>query len=148
MHPSNAGRNHIDIRHTTSDTPSSATDSFNEWLALQKSTDETRANIIADLVGHPTMATVEELDYMNPDLSDHSIRRHLNILIDAKVVKEYELDTRLRNYPYKFYGVTTEARDLFDRNNLFPADAWKRQYAKVKKTPRIREVETMPRPDK
>ncbi|MFC6993604.1 ArsR family transcriptional regulator [Haladaptatus sp. GCM10025707] len=143
MHPSNSGSD----SPTTHDSSSSATETFNEWFALQKATDKVRANLIADLTGHPTMASVEELDYMNPDLSDHSIRRHLTTLMDAGVVEEFELDTRLRDFPYKFYTITPEARDLFDRDNLFPVEAWKRQYAKVKKTPRIREVESMPRPE-
>jgi hypothetical protein len=36
---------------------------------------------------------------------------------------------------------------LFDRNGLFPEQAWTRQYESVTKTQRIREVETMPRPE-
>lgn len=125
-------------------------ESFSEWRALQKATDRKRANIIADIVGHPQgMATVEELDYMNPDLSDDSIRRHLNTLVEVGVVRERALQTgeRLRDFPYKFYELTDEARTLFDRNNLFPEKAWKRQYSAVEKTPRIREVERMPRPE-
>ena len=38
-----------------------------------------RANIIADIVGHPKGApSVEELDYKNPSLSEDAIRRHLS----------------------------------------------------------------------
>ena len=124
--------------------------SFSEWRALQKATDEPRAHLIADIVGHPQgMPTVEELDYMNPDRSDDAIRRHLATLVDVGVVEERTVPTgrRLRDFPYKFYGVTEEARALFDRNDLFPEGPWKRQYAAVEKTPRIRELETMPRPD-
>ncbi len=40
-----------------------------------------------------------------------------------------------------------EARALFDRNDLFPEDAWRRQYDRVQKTGEITEVEEMPRPD-
>jgi len=121
---------------------------FSEWRALRKSTDKARANIIADIVGHPQGAiTVEELDYMNPDLSEDSIRRHLNILQGVGVVKVREIPQgeRLRDYPYKFYALTLEAREMFDKNDLFPEKAWQRQYAAVEKTPRIREVEEMPR---
>ena len=124
-------------------------DEFNKWLALQKATDKKRADIIADIVGHPKgMPSVEELDYMNPDLSDDSIRRHLQTLMEVGVVEEYELPTgeRLRDFPHKFYGLTTDARELFDQNNLFPEEAWQRQYASVKKTSRIRDVQEMPRP--
>lgn len=122
---------------------------LNTWLALQKATDKKRADIIADIVGHPKgLPSVEELDYTNPDLSADAIRRHLNTLQDVGVVEETELETgeRLRDYPYKFYGLTDAARDLFDRNGLFSEEAWRRQYAAVEKTTRIRDLEEMPRP--
>ncbi|MGQ4554938.1 ArsR family transcriptional regulator [Halobellus sp. GM3] len=123
---------------------------FDTWAALQKATDRKRANIIADIVGHPRGSiTVEELDYLNPDLSEDSIRRHLATLRDVDVVSERALapGERHRDYPYKFYSLTDEARHLFDANGLFPREAWQRQYRAVEKTPRIREVEQMPRPD-
>lgn len=136
------------IEGTVADT--GTTDSgFDTWQALQAATDRTRANLVADIVGHPHDGiTVEELDYMNPDLSDDSIRRHLTTLQGAGVVTERALDPgeRHRDYPYKFYGITDEARALFDRNGLFPETAWTRQYRAVEKTPRIRDVEQMPRP--
>lgn len=125
-------------------------DSFDSWRALQKATDKPRADIIADIVGHPEgMPTVEELDYMNPDLSDDSIRRHLATLIEVNAVEAVSLPAgeRLRDFPYKFYALSEQARILFDKNNLFPEDAWRRQYAAVQKTERIREIEQMPRPE-
>lgn len=123
---------------------------FSKWMALQRSTDKKRADIIADIVGHPKgMPSVEELDYMNPDLSDDAIRRHLKTLIEVSVVEERVLreGDRLRDFPYKFYQLTEKARELFDQNDLFPEDAWKRQYAAVEKPPRIKQVEAMPRPE-
>ncbi len=118
--------------------------------ALQKATDKKRANLIADIVGHPEGApTVEELAYMNPSLSEDSIRRHLATLTDVGVVETHSLPEgkRLREFPYKFYALTEDARALFDRNNLFPEGAWRRQYDAVEKTSRIREVQEMPRPE-
>jgi DNA-binding transcriptional ArsR family regulator len=128
---------------------STDTDVFEPWAALQASTDSTRANILADIVGHPTMPTVEELDYTNPSLSDDSIRRHLSRLQDAGVVVKHELEPgdRHKQFPYQFYAVSSDARALFDQNNLFPVDAWQRTYATVEKTDRINDVEQMPRPD-
>ncbi|QIB73532.1 ArsR family transcriptional regulator [Halogeometricum borinquense] len=123
---------------------------FNTWRALQRATDKKRADIIADIVGHPLGApSVEELDYMNPPLSEDSIRRHLNTLAGVGVVRvlEFEPGERIRGYPYQFFELTPEARKLFDRNGLFPEEAWQRQYAAVKKTNRIKELESMPRPD-
>jgi len=123
---------------------------FDTWRALQRATDKKRADIIADIVGHPQGApTVEELDYMNPPLSSDAIRRHLNTLEDAGVVRvrEFEPGDRLRDFPYQFFELTDNARELFDQNGLFPEEAWQRQYQAVEKTSRIRDVETMPRPD-
>lgn len=127
-----------------------ADEGFDTWRALQKATDKKRADLLADIVGHPKgMPSVEELDYMNPPLSEDAIRRHLTALADVGVVQEREFEPgeRLRDYPYKFYELTDAARDLFDRNGLFPEAAWQRQYRAVEKTPRIRELEEMPRPD-
>lgn len=126
------------------------TNGFNTWLALQKATEKQRANLIADIVGHPRGApSVKELDYMNPSLEEDAIRRHLGILQDVGVVGELVVEPgdRVRGYPYKFYQLTDDARDLFDRNNLFPTEAWRRQYARVQKPAEIREIEEMPRPD-
>ena len=136
-----------DLPHPSQD---GATEEFDPWRALQKATDEKRANVLADVVGHPAgMPSVEELAYMNPPLSDDAIRRHLKTLAGVGVVREREFETgeRLRDYPYKFYELTEEARELFDRNGMFPREAWQRQYRSVEKTDRIRELETMPRPD-
>jgi hypothetical protein len=124
-------------------------DGFDTWLALQKATDRTRANLIADIVGHPDGApSVKELDYMNPSLEEDAIRRHLRILQDVGVVAELVVEPgeRVRGYPYKFYTLTESARNLFDRNDLFPEDAWRRQYARVQKTGEVEELEAMPRP--
>ena len=125
-------------------------DRFNTWTALQKATDQPRANLIADIVGHPQGApSVKELDYMNPALGEDAIRRHLGVLQDVDVVAELVVEPgdRVRGYPYKFYQLSPEARELFDRNNLFPVDAWQRQYARVEKTGEITELEAMPRPE-
>ena len=122
---------------------------FRTWAALQKATDRPRANLIADIVGHPEGApSVRELDYMNPGLEEDTIRRHLSVLQDVAVVEELVVEpgSRIRGFPYKFYRLTAGARELFDRNDLFPEDAWKRQYARVAKTDEIEELEAMPRP--
>jgi DNA-binding transcriptional ArsR family regulator len=124
-------------------------DEFNTWLALQKATDKQRANLLADIVGHPQGApSVKELDYMNPSLEADAIRRHLSILQDVGVVDVLVVEPgdRVRGYPYKFYSLSDDAADLFDRNDLFPREAWRRQYDRVQKTGEIRELEAMPRP--
>lgn len=125
-------------------------ESFDTWAALQKATDKTRANLIADIVGHPKDApSVRELDYMNPGLEEDAIRRHLSVLQEVDVIEELVVEpgNRIRGFPYKFYRLTDEARRLFDRNSLFPEDAWTRQYDRVQKTSEIEELEEMPRPE-
>jgi DNA-binding transcriptional ArsR family regulator len=122
---------------------------LDSWVALRKSTDEARANLIADIVGHPKGApSVAELDYMNPSLGEDAIRNHLQELREAGVIEELVVETgnRVRGYPYKFYRITDEARKLFDKNNLFPEESWQRQYNRVEKTTEIREMEGMSRP--
>lgn len=117
--------------------------------ALGIATDERRAALLADIVGHPAgMATLEELDYMNPPLSRNAIQRHLAELQEVGVIREHELAVgeRVRGCPHTFYGLTGEARDLFDRAGLFPEQAWQREYRSVEKTPRIRKIERLARP--
>lgn len=142
-------RPEIDAENASSDVEASGDEEFDAWRALQKATDKKRADILADIVGHPEgLPSVEELDYMNPSLSDDAIRRHLKELMGVGVVQErsFEPGERLRDYPYKFYELTDAARALFDRNGLFPEEAWQRQYQAVEKSSRIREIESMPRP--
>lgn len=120
------------------------------WRVLQIVTVESRANIIADIVGHPKGApSVDELAKTNPSLQKDTIRGHLSTLKEANVVEELVVPVgeRTRGYPYKFYQLTDEARNLFDMNGLFPEDAWKRQYDRLKKDPELQELESMPRPD-
>lgn len=124
-------------------------DEFDAWTALQKATDRKRANLIADVVGHPKGApSVQELDHMNPGLQADAIRRHLATLQEVGVIQELVVEPgdRVRGFPYKFYRLTDEARELFDRNDLFPREAWRRQYDRVQKTGEITEIEAMPRP--
>lgn len=125
-------------------------DAFDRWAALQKATDKPRANLLADIVGHPKGApSVRELAYMNPSLGADAIRRHLTVLQEVGVVTELVVEpgNRIRGFPYKFYCLTDEARELFDTNNLFPEAAWQRQYDRVQKPGEIKEIEEMPRPN-
>jgi DNA-binding HxlR family transcriptional regulator len=136
-------------RPNASEGDATESDEFDTWTALQKSTDKQRANLIADIVGHPEGApSVKELDYMNPSIKADAIRQHLTTLQEVGVVEELVVESgnRIRGFPYKFYRLTDAARELFDQNNLFPVNAWRRQYDRVQKTPEITELEAMPRP--
>lgn len=129
--------------------PGHPSDDADTWHVLQAVTVTSRANIIADIVGHPEGApSVDELSKTNPSLKKDTIRGHLSVLQDVGVVEELTIPAgeRTRGYPYKFYLLTPQARDLFDQNGLFPERAWKRQYARLAKDARMRELEQMPRP--
>jgi DNA-binding transcriptional ArsR family regulator len=134
----------------TGDGDRAAGGEFDSWTALQRATDGTRANLLADVVGHPKGApSVAELDHLNPSLGADAIRRHLARLREVGVIEELVVEPgdRIRGFPYKFYRLTEEARELFDRNDLFPREPWRRQYDRVRKTSEIEEIEAMPRPD-
>ena len=121
------------------------------WDALRAITQETRASLLADIVGHPEgMISVPELDYLNPDVKRSAITEHLRKLIDAGVVGKAELPAgeRSRDLPYTFYYITDWGRELFDRNDIFDRERWREQYEKVEKTPEIREIEGMDRPER
>jgi DNA-binding HxlR family transcriptional regulator len=124
---------------------------FDEWRALRAITQETRASILADIVGHPEgMASVPELEYTNPDVKRSAITEHLQRLVDAGVVGRAELPPgeRSRDLPHTFYFVTDEGRDLFDRNDILDREVWREQYARVAKTEEIERIEAMDRPER
>lgn len=119
------------------------------WAALRAITQETRASLIADVVGHPDgTISVPELDYLNPDVERSAITEHLDVLLDVGVLAKATIPVgeRSRDLPYTFYYVTDAGRDLFDRNDIFDEAIWREQYEKVQKTPEIREIEGMDRP--
>lgn len=135
--------------HPNTAAPPSQDDGFDAWAALDAVTAEPRSHLVADIVGHPRSApSVAELDYVNPSIQADTIRHHLGILEEAEVVEAVTLEPgkRSRDLPRKFYRVTEEAQELFDKVNIFPEEAWRRQYERVDKTPRIRKIESMPRP--
>ncbi len=131
--------------------PADADGSFDTWTAMEAITQDTRASLIADVVGHPEeMASVAELDYLNPDVERSAIEEHLATLRDAGVVGRSEIPVgeRSRDLPYVFYYVTEEARDFFDANDIFDRETWREQYAKVEKSPDVERIQEMDRPDR
>jgi DNA-binding HxlR family transcriptional regulator len=115
---------------------------------LREATDESQAPLVADIVGHPQgLPSVEELTYMSPALNERAVRDRLDALYEAGVIRRVELDASMPGYPSTFYGLTEEARAVFDEWGLFPREPWQRQYRRVVKPARIRALETMSRPD-
>lgn len=128
----------------------SGRDGLDTWEALRAITQETRASLIADVVGHPEgTISVPELDYLNPDIERSAITEHLARLVDVGVLGKTTIPVgeRSRDLPYTFYYVTDAGRDLFDRNDIFDEALWREQYEKVTKSPDIKEIEGMDRPE-
>lgn len=125
-------------------------DDFDEWEALKVVTQDTRAGIVADIVGHPEkMASVRELNHSNPRVERSAIEEHLRTLIDAGVVAKERLPVgeRSRDLPHTFYRITDAARELFDRNDIFDRETWREQYAKVEKPDDVLAAEQADRPE-
>jgi DNA-binding HxlR family transcriptional regulator len=123
---------------------------FDEWTALKAITQESRANIVSDLVGHPKgMPSMAELEYMNPSLCRSTITEHLDVLEEAGVVALAAFAPGQRpgrSLPYKFYHLTDQARRLFDRSNIFDEGVWTDIYAQVNKSDEIERYEAITRP--
>lgn len=123
---------------------------FDEWTALVAVTQDTRASLVADVVGHPEGApSVRELDYANPGVERPTIEEHLGTLVEAGVLRKGQLPPgeRTRDLPYTFYRLTDAARDLFDRANVFEERVWREQYERLEKPDDVLAAEEAPRPD-
>lgn len=133
-----------------SDAPPAAIE--RERQRLDVVTQETRFALLQDLLGHPEgLASLKELDYVNPSKSRSTIHGHLQTLIEAGVVEAATLpeDRRSRDLPYTFYGVTEDGRAFLDRHGLLRAEETLREiYARVEKTDEIERYERAPRPER
>jgi len=88
-------------------------------------TQQTRFSLISDILGHPQqLPSMYELEELNPSVSDATVYKHIQKLIDAGVVKEVALDDgqRRQGYPWKFYGLTDDGREFLEAHNLLAAE--------------------------
>lgn len=112
--------------------------------------EESRRDIVADIVAHPKgLPSMKELEFTT-GLHRTTIHEHVEALIDAEIVEVVEIPTgeRSKGQPSKFYGITETARELFDRNNVFLKDHWQELYDRVDKPNEIKQAEAAPRPDR
>ena len=114
-------------------------------------TQETRANIIQNILGHHcTMPSPTELDYYNPSKSKGTISGHIDKLVDAGVLMRVVIPQgeRQRDYPDTFVTLTDKGYNLLEEHSLFvPAiDDIKRDHERVEKTNEIKKYEFAPRP--
>jgi len=135
---------------STSDHTPSDLESVRERLTVV--TQETRFALLQDILGHPSeLATLKELDYVNPSKSRTTIRQHLQQLVDAGIVEEVLLpeDRRQNDLPYKFYGISESGRQFLDEHKLLRAqDTLREIYDNVEKTDDIKRYETALRPER
>ncbi|PSP47639.1 transcriptional regulator [Halobacteriales archaeon QH_7_69_31] len=135
---------------STSDHTPSDLESVRERLTVV--TQETRFALLQDILGHPSeLATLKELDYVNPSKSRTTIRQHLQQLVDAGIVEEVLLpeDRRQNDLPYKFYGISESGRQFLDEHKLLRAqDTLRETYDNVEKPDDIERYETALRPER
>ena len=132
-------------------TPTENSAGLDPIAALSVLDDTTRANIIGTIVGHPKGApSKKELEYYNPSVAASTLTDHLIRLEEVGLIEAIERDREglERGQPYRFFQLTDAARELFDRNNLFEADAYRELFAEVEKTDEIKAAESIERPNR
>ncbi|WP_394742228.1 helix-turn-helix domain-containing protein [Natronococcus roseus] len=114
-------------------------------------TQETRFEIIQNIVGHPAqLPTLKELDYFMPGVSKSTIRNHLERLVKRGVVEQVELpkDDRTRDLPHVFYGLTEEGREILETADLLRAErSLQETTMKTQLTPGVEKYMEAPRPE-
>jgi len=88
-------------------------------------TQQTRFTLINNILQHPEqLPSMYELEELNPSVSDATVYKHVQKLIDEGIVKEVALDDdqRRQGYPWKFYGLTDEGRAFLEEHNLLAAE--------------------------
>ena len=82
-------------------------------------TQQTRFALLNNILQHPEqLPSMYELEELNPSVSEATVYKHIQKLIDVDIVKEVALDDdqRRQGYPRKFYGLTEEGRFLRARS--------------------------------
>lgn len=121
-----------------------------DFEALRLVLQQSRAKLLQQILAHPeSCLSAAELDYRNPSLESSTIQYHLRKLEDADVVEKLKLPKgeRMRDLPSTFWSVTEKGRQLLEQAGLYDEiDHWRDLYERMERTPRIREIEAMPRP--
>jgi len=115
-------------------------------------TQQTRFSLISDILAHPQqLPSMYELEKLNPSVSDATVYKHIQKLIDAGIVEEVALDDnqRRQGYPWKFYGLTEEGREFLEEHNLLAAEETLQQiYDTISDKPeKMVKYENAPRPE-
>ncbi len=115
-------------------------------------TQQTRFALISNILQHPEqLPSMHELEELNPSVSEATVYKHIQKLIDTGIVKEVALDDdeRRQGYPRKFYGLTDEGREFLDDHNLLAAEETLQEIYKTisNKSEKMVKYENAPRPD-
>ncbi len=114
-------------------------------------TQQTRFALINTILQHPEqLPSMYELEELNPSVSDATVYKHIQKLIDAGIVKEVALndDQRRQGYPWKFYGLSEDGREFLKEHNLLAAEETLQQiYDTISDKPeKMIKYENAPRP--
>ena len=115
-------------------------------------TQQTRFALINNILQHPDqLPSMYELEELNPSVSDATVYKHIQKLIDAGIVTEVALDDdqRRQGYPWKFYRLTEEGRKFLEEHTLLAAEETLQQiYQTISNKPeKMLKYENSPRPD-
>ncbi|WP_254523094.1 helix-turn-helix transcriptional regulator [Natrinema caseinilyticum] len=115
-------------------------------------TQRTRFALLTNIVQHPAqLPSMYELEQLNPSVSEATVYKHVQKLVDAGVVEAVSLpeDERQQGYPWKFYRLTDEGRAFLAEHNLLEAEeTLQRIYETISdKSDKMVRYENAPRPD-
>jgi len=115
-------------------------------------TQQTRFALVNNILQHPEqLPSMYELEELNPSVSEATVYKHVQKLIDVGIVKEVALDDdqRRQGYPWKFYGLTAAGRTFLDEHNLLAAEETLQGiYQTISDKPeKMVRYENAPRPD-
>ena len=115
-------------------------------------TQQTRFALLNNILQHPDqLPSMYELEELNPSVSDATVYKHIQNLIDAGIVKGVALDDdqRRQGYPWKFYRLTEEGWKFLEEHNLLAAEETLQQiYDTISdKFEKMVKFENTPRPD-
>lgn len=114
-------------------------------------TQSTRFKLITNILQHPEqLPSMYELEQLNPSVSDATVYKHIQKLIEAGIVREATLadDERRQGYPWKFYGLTNEGRAFLEDHSLLNAEETLQQIYETiaNKSEKMVKYENAPRP--
>jgi DNA-binding HxlR family transcriptional regulator len=110
--------------------------------------DEDCSDLIMDLVAHPKgLVSHKEFRILNPSLSGSKISRRLSKLQEAGVVEKVDAPYPAPGEPRAYYYLTEDAREVFDRNQLFEPGPLEEMFDRIDHSTEFEELLEKERPD-